>query len=124
MFNNVVFNQATTTTIKINFNKTVHNNTGHTISFNNYSVLHSFELYNYANTGYISLDNNLQLKKVLITFKENTSANVYLRNGKLSAQALNDFFDSLPTASSNKTLYLKGQANINKCDQTIATSKG
>lgn len=121
-----IFNQVTFGSNLTKFKLDLHNSTyASNAAFNlsNQVVLNDIQLLNWANTGNITLDTNSQLKKIIITFKNNVSANIYLRNGKLSAQALNDFFTNLPTVS-GKTLYLKGQVNIDECDKTIATKKG
>lgn len=110
------------TKFKIDCNNTVIKNNG-AISISNCSLFNCVELNNYANTGNITFDNNPRLQKVIITFKANTSANIYIRTGNLSIEALNEFFTNLPTVS-GKTLFLKGQININECDKTIATNKG
>lgn len=110
--------------LKLDFNNTTwNNNSAWNISGYNITHLKKVEIWNYANTGNITLDSASRLDKFIITFKQGVYAHIYLRNGKLSVEALNEFFNNLPSGS-NKTLYLKGQANINECDQSIATSKG
>jgi hypothetical protein len=47
-----------------------------------------------------------------------------ISNGKMSAQALNDLFTSLGTASGSQTIIVTGNPGAATCDTTIATSKG
>lgn len=110
------------TKLKIDLCNTKYNNNA-AFDRSNAKILNEIQLLNWGNTGNITLDTNSQLKKVIITFATGVSANIYLRNGRLSVQALNEFFNNLPKVS-GKTLYLKGQTNINECDRSIATSKG
>ena len=47
-----------------------------------------------------------------------------LRNTKMGASALNDFFHSLGTASGSQTITITGAPGAAECDKTIATTKG
>lgn len=47
-----------------------------------------------------------------------------LRNTKMGAPALNDFFHSLGTASGSQTINITGAPGAAECDKSIATTKG
>lgn len=47
-----------------------------------------------------------------------------LQNTQMSASALNDFFDSLGTASGSQTINITGAPGAATCDKSIATAKG
>ena len=108
--------------MKINFNSCVWENNGQ-FSINNYGVINRIELLNYANNSNIMIENNPRLRNLKITFKSETTANIYLRNSGIDANGLNEFFRGLPSAS-GRTIYIKGTTGMDTCDKTIATAKG
>lgn len=123
-FNNSGFPTVTISDIKIDFKNKPWGSNG---TFNcTYSTrLSSFEIYNYANTNMININDNYRLRKVIITFKSGTSCNINMRNGRIPGTALNKFFESLPTVTSgNRTIYVKGQTHIAESDIDIAQRKG
>ena len=66
-------------------------------------------------------DDAFCLEKLIMTgLKVGTS----LKNTLLSAQALNDFFTSLGTATGSQTITITGSYGAATCDTTIATAKG
>lgn len=69
------------------------------------------------------IENNPRLRNLKITFKSETTANIYLRNSGIDANGLNEFFRGLPSAS-GRTIYIKGTTGMDTCDKTIATAKG
>lgn len=110
------------TEVMINFNNVVWDNNAQ-FDLRNYPIIHKVELLNYANNSNIIMENNLKLKKLKIIFKPGNSANIYIKGTGLDADALNEFFENLPTTT-NKTIYIKDTVGASLCDRTIATKKG
>lgn len=123
-FNNSGFPAVAISNIKIDFNN---KQWGGNASFSCTwcTKINSFEIYNYANTNQINIHDNYRLRKLIITFKPGTSCNINMKNGRIPEEALNNFFESLPTVNGgNRTIYVKGQEHINKSNIDIATAKG
>jgi hypothetical protein len=68
-----------------------------------------------------AFSNCLSLERVILN---GITVGFSIAQGNLTAQALNDLFNSLGTASGSQTIIITGNPGAATCDTTIATAKG